>query len=59
MLSKVGVPLTVKRSPEIRSSLKMTEAVLSASYVLFDAAMATLRALVVMFAVVVAVVFCV
>ena len=53
----VGVPETVMMSPAMRSSEYVTVAVVVRSYTLLFAVMVTTRALAVMFAVVVAVVF--
>ena len=57
LLSKVGVPLTVRTSPETRSSVYVTVADVVRSYVLLLAEMVTVKLRVVMFAVAVAVVF--
>ena len=57
--SKVGVPLAVKESPLIRSSVYVTDAAVDPLYTLLVAVMVTTRGFAVMFAVVVAVVFAV
>jgi hypothetical protein len=55
----VGVPLTVKMSPDTRLSAYTTDAVVDPSYTLLLAVIVTFKDRDVMFAVAVAVVFCV
>ena len=57
--ANVDVPATVRESPLTRLSVNVTVAVFVASYCLLSATIPIARAFAVMFAVVVAVVFCV
>ena len=57
--SKFADPLTVNKSPAIRSSVYETDAAVKPLYTLFDAVMVTASGFAVMFAVVVAVVLAV